>query len=472
MQRRGSSSSAAACPISGGLREKAATGATARPRAAFSLGLLLIALPLLAHCGLTPARRATPLPPPAPPTSATAAARDAVLPLSPDAELQALIDPYPAPSGPSWLGGDVASSIRLADDRYVWIFGDTLLGVLHGDCAVRGGACRREIAGPGAGMIANSVGTMVRSRDGSFYPIVKYWRSEGDASAPIFATSEEGFLWPLAGVRVGTVLLIAANRHTFESGLLPVGNHLIRVYNPDAPPDIWLYDVQPLPGFVAPAPDGGPLVSWTTALVHVGRHVYLFGSRDVGEKAETVVARVAVDDLAERGWRPAPEFLVRAADGGAPLWSTDLPAASALHVVPGLPGTSEAAIAHDAALGWYTFQIPALSYDIRLYTADDLLGPWTDRGVVYAIPAPWSTTTRGPCPPLPPGTTLEEIPPACEHVYAAYAPKTHPELAPPDGYVVTYNVNVWSGGYDAAVRALEEQPAFYVPQMLATPDAR
>jgi hypothetical protein len=424
---------------------------------------LLVLLPLLAGCGgPLLSRRLEPVPPP------SAAARDDGLRLAPAPRLQSLIDPYRAASGPSWLGGDVASSIRLADDRWVWIFGDTLLGTLDGDCAGGAGPCRRTVSGPGAGMIPNSAGTMVRSPDGSFYPVVKYWRTAEGAPAPILATAEEGFLWPLAGVRVGTVLLIAANRHTFASGLLPVGNHLVRVFNPDAPPDLWLYDVHVLPGFVAPGP-GTPVVSWTTALVRAGDFVYLLGSRDVGPDAVTVAARIGADRLADGDWRPEPEFLLHEPDGSPPYWSDELDPRR-LHVVPGLPGTSEAAIDAAGGLGWYTFQIPALRYEIRLYAADDLLGPWTDRGAVYELPAPWSTTTRGPCPaPPPPDAPPGEVPTACEHVYAAYAPKPHPELAPPGGHAATYNVNVWAGGLEAAVRALEAMPAFYVPQMLATP---
>jgi hypothetical protein len=164
--------------------------------------------------------------------------------------------------------------------------------------------------------------------------------------------------------------------------------------------------------------------------------------------------------------------LTRADPGeeGAPYWSTGLDPAR-LHPLPGLPGTSEATIDFAGGLGWYTFQVPPLAYEVRLYTADDLLGPWRDAGVVYEIPAPWSTTTHGACPaPPPPGTPPDEVDPACEPVYSAYAAKAHPELAPPGGHAVSYNVNVWTGGLEAAIEAVETLPAFYVPRMLATPD--
>ncbi len=425
-------------------------------------------LPLLTQCAAVRAGRLRPAPPLPPPASEEQ--RHPEVALVADAALQRLIDPYPAAEGPSWLGADVASSVRLADDRWVWLFGDTLLGTIVGDCS-SGGGCRREVRGPGAGMIANSVGTMVLGADGAPWPVVKYWRTEDDAPAPIFSTPEEGFLWPLAGVRVGTVLLVAANRHTFASGLVPVDNVLVRVWNPDAPPDAWLYDVHRFPGFV-PATDGGRLVSWTSALVLLDGMVYALGSRDVGLEAEAVLSRFPADAVTDADWRLEPEYLTQADDGGAPYWSSALDVAH-LYVIPGLPGTSESTLDFAPGVGWYTFQIPALRYEIRMYTADDLLGPWRDQGIVYEIPPPWSTTTRGYCPEPPPlETPPEEIDPACERVFSAYAAKAHPELAPAGGHAVSYNVNVWAGGLDAAIEALETMPAFYVPRMLATPPGR
>lgn len=438
---------------------------------ALPAALLFAALPWLVQCGAASggARvRALP-PPPAARASATVAS---VLPpaLVVDPALQALLDPYPAEAGPSWLGGDVASSIRLADDRWVWIFGDTLLGELRTRCPGAASYCDRRVAGPGAGMIANSAGTMIRGADGTPWPVVKYWRSDpAGTPAPIFATPGDGFLWPLAGVRVGQLLLVTANRHTSASGLAPVENLLLRVWNPDAPPDLWLYDVHPLDGFRAAAA-GVPALSWTAALVVHDGHVYLFGSRDVGLDARTVVARLDLRDLGDAAWTPAPEYLTDAAAGLA--WSRALDPAR-LHVLDGLPGTSEATVDAAPGVGWYTFQIAPLDDEVRLYTADDLLGPWRDRGVVYAVPARWRAT-RGACPDPEAARAAAvaeggPVAPACEPRYAAYAPKSHPELAPPGGYAVSYNVNTWAGGLDAAVDALEALDDFYVPRLVASP---
>ena len=440
----------------------------ARDRSAARLLALLVTLPWLVQCGLAPgARRARPVPPPTGP--AAVAEVGPATPLAPAPALQGLLDPYPAPQGPSWLGGDVATSIRLADDRWVWIFGDTLLGAVHDRCRDGRTYCDRDVSGAGAGMIANSAGTMIRGADGVLWPVVKYWRTDASgAPAPVFAAAGEGFLWPLAGVRVGSVLLVAANRHTFESGLAPTGNLLLRVWNPDAPPDDWLYDVHELDGFRA-ATDAAPGLSWTTALVSLGERVYVLGSRDVGPKARTVLARLDVRAITDAAWSPRLEYLSGGRAAGSSVWDATLDPAR-LHLVEGLPGTSEATVDAAPGIGWYSFQVPPLRYEVRLYTADDLLGPWHDRGVAYRLPDAWRAT-RGACPDL--ERVREEadggpLPPECEPRYAAYAAKAHPELSP-GGFAVSYNVNTWGGGYDAAVQALETLHGFYVPQLVATP---
>lgn len=442
-------------------------------RCALRAALLLGLLPWLVQCGIAPgARRARPVPPLARADGASSSLAAGVgRALAPDGPAQALLDPYPAEHGPSWLGGDVATSIRLADDRWVWIFGDTLLGEVRVRCRDGLAYCDRRVSGSDAGMIANSAGTMVRGRDGALWPVVKYWRTDAaGAPAPVFSAPGDGFLWPLAGARVGGVLLVAANRHTFASGLSPIANLLLRVWNPDAPPDAWLYDTHELDGFRA-ATDTAPAVSWTTALVPHGEQLYLLGSRDVGPDARTVVARLDVRGLAEGDWAPHLEYL-RDDAGGEPVWDARLDV-SRLRVIDGLPGTSEATVDAAPGIGWYSFQVPPLGYEIRLYTADDLLGPWQDRGVVYELPDAWRAT-QGPCAEAEAKRVRAvadgaPLPPACDPRYAAYAAKAHPELAPGGGFAVSYNVNTWGGGLDAAVHALETLHGFYVPQLVATP---
>jgi hypothetical protein len=370
--------------------------------------------------------------------------------------LQRLVDPQPMSGDLMWLGGDVAASVSLTRDRYIWLFGDTLLGTVSDECPRGVRYCDRDVDDdPSRGMIANSIGVM-RPRDGGA-PIVKFWRTIDGEPAPIFAAAEpDEFLWPLAAVRVRDQLLVAASRHSFESGLHSLGSVFLRVENPDSPPDAWTYTRHPAPNVIAYPVDTEPL-SWSTALVGADSFVYVFGARGLGFDARTVVARLEVDDVIAPDWTPAPEYLLESSEGQELTWSAVFEAGR-LHELEGLPGTSEAAVMLDDELGWYTVYIPPFASEVRLYTAPHLLGPWRDRGVVYRIPAPWSTTRLENCPPARPDCG--------ELAFGAYAAKPHPELAPARGHVVSYNVNMTMGMEQSSGMAAERVHGFYVPQML------
>ena len=369
----------------------------------------------------------------------------------PAPELQRLVDPYPAVVGPSWLGADVATSVRLTDDHYLWLFGDTLLGSVRTDC--EGGAAYCDRVAAADGFIANSIGVMTRDLDGSFFPLVKYWRTIDGVPAPIFAAEDEDeFLWPLAGLVVGTKLLVTTTRQTREAGLASHGNVLVIVENPEDPPYEWRYGRHEIPHVVPSAggADESAALSWATALVRQGEYVYLFGSRGGATDGATPVARFPVSEELGDGAPLRPSYLQRG-ERGELVWTRSFDA-SRLVTLEGLPGTSEATIDRDGSGTWESFQIAALEFDVRRFRAARLLGPWRDDGVVYEIPAPWSA-------PRPEGETG----------FAAYAAKSHPELAAPGGGVVSYNVNVAFGTLEEAIEALETTNGFYVPQLIASP---
>jgi len=380
------------------------------------------------------------------------------LELAPDPALQALVDPRRRP-GLAWLGGDVATSIPLSRTRWIWLFGDTILGRVEERCPPPRSYCERRVDPDRVeeSVVGNSIGTLRFDRSGRPGPIVKHWRTVRGAPEAIFPGELEGeIVWPLAGVRIGRSLLVSASRHTREGGLAPFGNAFLRVSNPDDPPERWRTTSHPIPYALA-SPGTTPL-AWTTGLVLLGDHVYVIGQQDVGFDARTVVARMPVGDFERPGWTPRPEYLARARDGGPPTWRADA-AMTELAPIEGLPGTSEAVFELHPDLGWVTFQIPPLSFEIRMYTAPDLLGPWSERGTVYWIPPPWSTEEQVDCPTPVLACGFDR--------FATYAAKSHPELAPPGGFAVTWNVNLANGTLETAERAAEEHDAFYVPQFVS-----
>jgi hypothetical protein len=365
--------------------------------------------------------------------------------------LQSVLDPRPRGESLAWVGGDVASSTELARRRYVWIFGDTLLGQVRRDCPPPTTYCGRVLdRDPAHSMIANSVGIVQLGADGRPDPLVPYWRTVAGAPGPIFEAEAAGqFLWPLAVTRLGQPLLVAASVHTREQGLYSLGSVLVRVRNPDDRPTEWRYDRFRLPHAVAAAP-GRPQLSWATALVPWRGYVYVVGEHGVGAGSGTVLARFSAAAVSAPDWEPALEYLVT--DGTGTAWTTTFDERRLAHLI-GLPGTSEADFLRLPDGTWQTYRIPPGTFEIRRFAAPMLLGPWHDDGVVYRIPAPWSTERRADGSPR----------------YAAYAAKAHPELGSLVRPVLTYNVNVTDGSFDTAVREAEQEPAFYLPRMVVVP---
>src|SRR5262245_15330477 len=281
----------------------------------------LVALGLIAHaaCGF---RAAAPVPP---------ATRAEVV--------QRLVEPRPSAAAFDWLGGDVASSAPLSADRYVWIFGDTLLGRARRDCPRGVHYCGRLLDDdPDRAMIANSVAIMHVDSDGQAGALEPYWRTVGGRPAPIFeAATPDEFLWPLAVARTGQPLLVTASVHSRVTGLFSLGSVLLRVENPDELPSRWRYTRYVLPNTIRAA-QGRTQLSWATALVPLGTHVYLVGERDVGLGSQTVLARFDVVDVAASSWQPALEYLT--GKGRDLAWRRTFDEAR-LYRIPGLPGTSE-----------------------------------------------------------------------------------------------------------------------------------
>jgi len=373
-----------------------------------------------------------------PPTAVSLAA--------PDASLQRLLDPRPAASGSAWLGADVASSVPLADGRIVWIFGDTLLGSVRSDCPAPLDYCDRDVReGEADGMIASSIGIMRFGADGTPRHIEPFFPHIGSLAAPVLpALTPDEFLWPMSITRSGTTILVSASRHTRAAGLYSLGSVLLRVRNPTDPPSAWRWEARAVDAS-RPATGSEPQLTWMTALVPEGDWIYLFGERARPFASETLLARFPATDVVAADWSPQLEFLSAGGDRWEPAYD---PARA--YVVPGLPGTTEATVQWDRRLGWYSFRIPPLTFEIRLYTAAALAGPWRDRGVVYRLPARWSEPRR------PDGTPR----------YAAYAVKAHPWLGGGSDIVLTYNVNLLDGTYESAAAAAEREDAFYVPQVV------
>ncbi len=343
-------------------------------------------------------------------------------------DLQSLVQPPKDSNFPTWLGADAATSIRVDDSTYVWLFGDTLIGKSEGG--------RRKYSV----FIHNTIGVSQKMEGGDFGRIEKYWREDDGKILPIFPCQEkEKFYWPLVGARLNNSLVIAADKVTTEDTetFKTLGTTLFTMSNPEKPPTEWNYFSNFLPE------EGG--VTWGSALLVHDGWLYVFGEKGAGFGSKSTLGRLKVGEAEAGNW----DRLRVWSEGDWKVGGTPTP-------VPGLPGTSETTVDHNSFLGWYSLRIPPLGYGVHLYTAGGLTGPWKDQGKVYSVPSPWSSeeTDKG------------------KNLFSAYAVKSHPELAQnEDEIVITYNVNLnpfVSGltGKMGQYIGQEKYEGLYVPQFV------
>ncbi len=302
---------------------------------------------------------------------------------------------------PRWLGGDGALSIRLSNDRILWLFGDTFVATSNAHVRTESKLVRNTIA-------------IQTGKDPRFASISFRWGQEKDGSpAAFFPERGEHFYWPGHGIRLDKgplVIFLYTIVATPGKGLgfEPVGYALAVIANPDQPMQVWkprIRDVKADTFDAVPA----------TAVLQANGYVVALAIRQQGTHAGFLV-RYPVAALA-RGDTTKAEWWAGAAQGWVPasLLGKDGPA-----MVLDDAG-SECSVHWDMRTGSF---IHVASYGfgattIGLRTAPALTGPWSSPVIVYRPPE-----SDGPRP----------------FVYAA---KAHPELVGPGpaDLVVTYATN-------------------------------
>lgn len=372
-------------------------------------------------------------------------------------KLQQLINPPSNGEPNQWLGADAATSIKIDDERYIWLFGDTILGTSNFPS-------RDPLPATAGGFIHNSVGVS-EYHHGHWSPIVKYFKPGYKAIFSPAANNQ--YYWVLAGHMIHHKLFLVAcrlqspqrmtapfylsPRTLFTSKSKPpvmtiLGTTFLLVANPQDPPDQWQveksWDVS----------DTNAALNWYSAVVRQGSYLYIFGEQGSGLFAQTILSRMKLADVADCNWQQREYFT------GSGQWSaTASPVALA-----GLPGTSEMSIIRRHHR-WYTLQISwnplkryphFIKYTVTPYTAAELDGPWKKQTDIYTVPAPWNTAMQQGV-----------------NTYAAYAPKLHPELAEHGELVFTYNTNVNALGLKRHAtkifyNKLRSNQGLYIPQFV------
>lgn len=270
---------------------------------------------------------------------------------------------------PKWLGGDLAATIDLGDERTLWLFGDSFVATSAANVRTA------------SKMVRNSVAVMT-GREPTTATMQFGWRGGATAAMPptsFFPEDGSRWFWPADGVRLPEgPLLVFLNRlrATPDEGLgfAADGFTAVLVRDPSGPPRDW--QLEPATTSAAPhdgdasigcsAEDDGHLVS-----------LVIDGSAHRGRLARWPLAEVAAGALAEPQWWTSSGWRAQAAltaSGLAPEIVID-------------SGSTECSLHRDPSGVWVHVTSRGFGgTPIAIRTAPSLEGPWSDSEDVFTPP--------------------------------------------------------------------------------------
>jgi Domain of unknown function (DUF4185) len=260
-------------------------------------------------------------------------------------------------SDPLWLGADGAFSVDLGHGRVLWIFGDTFVARKAGDD-------RRHAA-----FVRNSV-AIQSGYDPSQATIKFYWQTRDGEPSEMFASEDEAWMWPSAGIRIGNRLLLFAGRISSDSakgslGFKLVGWNAYWVSNPDDEPSAWKFKG---------AAESSDSVILASAVLRDGDFVYLYGESE--PQHDLYVARLGVKAFAEDKFGPLEWWSGKDWRTAASRRPVQLAVGTETSVQRG-PGGSGFLEINSRGFG---------ATDIILRRAQNLEGPWSVPMLVYRPP--------------------------------------------------------------------------------------
>lgn len=298
------------------------------------------------------------------------------LQVQPDSHFNRLFTRY----DDGWTGGDGTLSIRLADGRSVWLFGDTFLGHVRPDGS-------RPLDSP---FIRNCLvvqdGETLTTRHGG---------TTTEPAAFLKPPDPEAWYWPGDGTVVGNRLQVFYHRFRQVTpgmwGWAWDGTVIATLRLPELA----------LEQVISAVDDNG--VAYGSALLESGPWVYIYGTQQQGPIKQMHLARVS-----RSNWRGAWQFW----DGER--WSADASATQPL-----MTGVSS------------QFSVLPLAAGFGLVTMDERT-PFSARVVLY-----WAETPAGPWR----GPVDIYQAPEADGAVAAYNPFVHPQFDRSKGYLISYNIN-------------------------------
>jgi fibronectin type 3 domain-containing protein len=301
--------------------------------------------------------------------------------------LTALFQTYGDTSG-QWSGADGAASVLLPDGRIVWLFSDTLIGLVNPDHSR-----------PRSAVLVNN--SMV-VQDGAALVSTLYGGSAGAPTALVRPTASDEMYWASDGIVEGSSLKVIYGRFRKTGTGLFDFERLATTLVTFALPGLTVSSVVDLPV--------GTTVSWGSALLEDGGYTYIYGA-----------------EFADSGMRFAHVARVPAGGLSGPWqfwngtgWSPN--AADSARLISGVHGG---------------FGVQRVGSQYVLVTGEGNL-PFSPEMVAYTSPTPTGPFS-GP-------VHLFTAPePGVSPTQFVYDPRLHPELARAGKLLVSYNVNTVDG---------------------------
>ena len=302
---------------------------------------------------------------------------------------------------PRWLGSDAALSIPIAENRILWLFGDTFI-------ATSEAKIRSE-----SEMVRNSI-AIQEGNNPETASISFYWRQNSiDTPTSFFPENEEQWYWPGHGIRLISGPLVLFLYSFIETpgeglGFAHSGFSIAIIEDPDISPNLWVPKIT-----IAPNSEFDAVPA--TAVIQDGEYIIAIAIRQNGTHAGTLIrypiSDISNGDLSSSEWWAGDKlgWVTESSIGeDGPFFVID-------------DAGSECSVHWDKRSKSF---IHIASYGfgattIGMRTASSITGPWSEQKLIYRPPE-----SNGPRP----------------FVYAA---KAHPELtgSSASDLVITYATN-------------------------------
>ena len=293
----------------------------------------------------------------------------------PKANVEVNFKPLPClplfPHQDGWFGGDGDVSVRLNDSLVLWLFSDSFVG--KPDQTRKTG---------GYGMVSNSAAVLNCTGQGRA-KVNYYWRNMySNSPEPIFRSFTDRYnYWVNDAFMASNYLYVLLEKAGNKEGAAPdelfnfslKGFTLAKISNPSGKPSEWDIEYIPLPDFV------NPYMSIRSHAIS-DDFIYFFVSRN--DQAQLLV-RKKLNAIDNNGI----PFEYLSTDK---TWKSGINPNDMDTVYSGFRGTT--VTYHPELKKWIMFSdIQFMDNKIKIRTATELAGPWTEEKVIYQIPE----TTKG-----------------------------------------------------------------------------